>query len=72
MVDINETKILERKEALVKDLQTVQSRVAELEKKKLEDIALANALTGAIQQCDAFLNDLNDVESDVENSPEED
>jgi len=27
-----------------------------LEKKKLETIALSNALTGAVQQCDDFLN----------------
>ncbi|SVB85163.1 uncharacterized protein METZ01_LOCUS238017 [marine metagenome] len=69
---LDEKTILERKDALLRDLNTVQQRSVEIEKKKLEDIALANALTGAIQQCDAFLKMLNDEESDVENSSEED
>ena len=49
----------------------VQNRSEELEKNRLEDTALANALTGAIQQCDDFLKRLNDVSSDVENSGSE-
>ena len=65
---IDEQQIRERKEALMVDLNVVQTRSAELEKKRLEDTALANALTGAIQQCDDFLKGLNDVSSDVENS----
>ena len=69
---LDEKTILERKDALLRDLNTVQQRSVEIEKKKLEAIALANALTGAIQQCDAFLKMLNDEESDVENSSEED
>ena len=65
---IDEQQIRERKEALMVDLNVVQTRAAELEKKRLEDTALANALTGAIQQCDDFLKRLNDVTSDVGNS----
>jgi hypothetical protein len=65
---IDEQQIRERKEALMVDLNVVQTRSAELEKKRLEDTALANALTGAIQQCDDFLKRLNDVTSDVGNS----
>ncbi len=68
---IDEQLIRERKEALINDLGVVQNRSAELEKKRLEDTALANALTGAIQQCDDFLKRLNDVSSDVENSGSE-
>ena len=68
---IDEQLIRERKEALINDLGVVQNRSAELEKKRLEDPALANALTGAIQQCDDFLKRLNDVSSDVENSGSE-
>ena len=30
----------------------------------MEAIALVNALTGAIQQCDQFLKELHDVKSD--------
>ena len=65
---IDEQQIRERKEALMVDLNVVQTRSAELEKKRLEDTALANALTGAIQQCDDFLKRLNDVTSDIGNS----
>ena len=36
----------------------------EIEKAKLENVALQNALTGAIQQCDDFLNKLNNETSD--------
>ena len=72
MIDIE--KINERKEVITKDIETVRARVAEYDKKKLEDTALLNALIGAFQQCDAFAKELdNDTpveESDVENSDE--
>ena len=50
-----------------------------LEKQKNEQIALLNALQGAVQQCNDFLQDervvgeteLDDASSDVENSPED-
>ena len=80
MIDIE--KINERKEVIAKDIETVRERLGEQDKKKLEDIALLNALIGAFQQCDAFIKELDDdtlveVEepeeaSDVENSSEED
>ena len=35
------------------------------EKKKVEDVALINALTGALQQCDYFLKEVDDVEPDL-------
>ena len=74
MIDIE--KINERKEVIAKDIENVRARVAEYDKKKLEDTALLNALIGAFQQCDAFAkeldNDTPEKESDVENSSEED
>jgi hypothetical protein len=75
MIDIE--KINERKEVITKDIETVRARVAEYDKKKLEDTALLNALIGAFQQCDAFIQELDDdtspeETSDVENSSEED
>ena len=80
MIDIEN--INERKEVIAKDIETVRERLGEQDKKKLEDIALLNALIGAFQQCDAFIKELDDdtlveVEepeeaSDVENSSEED
>ena len=53
-----------RREELVEDLNKVRLRQEEIEKAKLENIALQNALTGAVQQCDDFLNKLNNEESD--------
>ena len=80
MIDIEN--INKRKEVIAKDIETVRERLGEQDKKKLEDIALLNALIGAFQQCDAFIKELDDdtlveVEepeeaSDVENSSEED
>ena len=71
MIDIE--KINERKEVIAKDIENVRARVAEYDKKKLEDTALLNALIGAFQQCDAFIQELDDdtspeETSDVENS----
>ena len=77
MIDLE--KINERKEVIAKDIEAVRGRIAEAQKKIVEDQALLNALTGAFQQCDVFAKDLdNDTAdedtsaSDVENSPEED
>jgi|TARA_B100001540_G_C15540299_1_gene521072 hypothetical protein len=63
-MSISETQIVERKEILLKDLEQQQNNVQNLEKQKMEAIALVNALTGAIQQCDQFLKELHDVKSD--------
>ena len=56
--------ILERKEKLIEDLETTKDKQQELEKMKLENVALQNALAGAIQQCDDFLKRLDDDISD--------
>ena len=62
MIDVDV--INARREELVEDLNKVRLRQEEIEKAKLENIALQNALTGAVQQCDDFLNKLNNEESD--------
>jgi len=62
MIDIDMIKA--RREELVEDLNKVRLRQEEIEKAKLENVALQNALTGAVQQCDDFLNKLNNEESD--------
>ena len=54
----------ERKENLLGDLTKVRTQGSELEKQKLENVALQNALTGAIQQCDDFLSKLGNESSD--------
>ena len=61
---ITKESIEERKEVLIKDIQLVKQRLAEYEQKKVEDTALVNALTGALQQCDVFLKE-------YENPPDE-
>ena len=61
---ITKESIEERKEVLLKDIQLVKQRLAEYELKKTEDTALANALTGALQQCEVFLKEY-DVEPDL-------
>ena len=75
MIDLE--KINERKQVIAKDIEAVQGRIAEAQKKIAEDQALLNALMGAFQQCDAFVKELDDDTpleevGDVENSPEED
>ena len=56
--------IVERKDAILKDIDTVKNRLEEIEKAKLENIALQNALMGALQQCDDFLGKLDNVSGD--------
>ena len=62
MIDVD--MINARREELVEDLNKVRLRQEEIEKARLENVALQNALTGAVQQCDEFLNKLNNEESD--------
>tara|TARA_B100000780_G_scaffold31241_1_gene19777 strand:- start:77 stop:313 length:237 start_codon:yes stop_codon:yes gene_type:complete len=77
---IDKQTIEERKQTITKDILTVKERLSEYEAKKVEDVALINALTGALQQCDYFLKQIDDVEpdlvsdsdSDVESNSEED
>jgi len=61
---ITKETIEERKSVIVGDAETVKTRLIELEKKKEADIALLNALIGALQQCDAFLKEFDDELSD--------
>ena len=64
MTIITEDVIVERKQTLLTDMEVVKSRLMELEKRKLEDQALLNALTGAVQQCEDFLKRIHDASSD--------
>ena len=72
---INLESITKRKEVIAADIESVRTRLTELDKQKEKDTALLNALLGAFQQCDAFAKELDDDnpegDSDVENSPEE-
>ena len=59
---INNDIIQERIIVLDADLIKVRQKLAELEQQRLENVALMNALMGAKQQCDNFLQTLDDVE----------
>ena len=61
---ISKEMIDERRENLLGDLEKVRAQGSELERQKLENVALQNALTGAIQQCDDFLSRLGNESSD--------
>ena len=59
---ISEDSITKRISVLDSDLQKVNKQLQELEKQKVDSIALANALNGAKQQCLNFLQEFNDDE----------
>ena len=62
---ITKENIEERKNVLMNDLNVAKQRVAEYDRKKQEDIALINALTGALQQCENFLKELDNEEPEM-------
>ena len=57
--------IEERKNVLMNDMNSARQRLVEYDKKKQEDIALLNALTGAVQQCESFLKELDNEEPEM-------
>ena len=59
---ITKENIEERKSVLQNDINSAKQRMAEYEKKKQEDVALLNALTGALQQCENFLQEFGNEE----------
>ena len=62
---ITKENIEERKNVLINDIASAKQRMAEYEKKKQEDVALLNALTGALQQCEQFLQELDNEEPEM-------
>ena len=63
-MSISKEQIEQRRDVLQNDINTAKQRIADNDKKKTEDIALINAFTGAYQQCEAFLKELDDASSD--------
>ena len=57
--------IEERRNVLMNDMNAAKQRMAEHDKSKQEDIALLNALTGALQQCEKFLQELDNEEPEM-------
>jgi|TARA_B110000263_G_C15070765_1_gene401752 transcriptional antiterminator len=62
---IDKDKIEVRKTTINSDIQAVKQRLLEYQEKIKEDTALINALTGAMQQCDYFLKEIDDDEPDL-------
>ena len=62
---INSNKLEERKAVLDSDIQKIRTTLHETEQQRTENVALINALTGARQQCDSFLKEINNDESEV-------
>ena len=63
-MEITKEIINDRKANLLDDLTKVRAQGVELDKQKLENVALQNALTGAVQQCDDFLSKIGNEVSD--------
>ena len=64
---IDRKKIEERKVTLEKDVETMTNLVEKLDKERNKSLARITALSGAIQQCDQFIQEL-DNESDADSS----
>jgi len=56
---ITRESIEERKTVLENDIISARQRVAEYDKRKTEDVALLNAITVALQQCEQFLKEFD-------------
>ena len=62
---INEDKIKTRIQVLDGDIQKVQKDLQTIEQRKAETTALLNALLGAKQQCESFLQEFSNDEPDT-------
>ena len=60
--------IEEKKQALLVDVQEVNKTLQALDQQKTQQIALLNALQGAKQQCESFLQEINNGEPDTSDS----
>ena len=69
---LDENTINERIKILDSDIAKVQTTMQSLEKQTKDAIAMMNALQGARQQCQSFLNELNNDEPDVSDSDSSD
>ena len=58
-MSIEDDKIKTRLEKLEGDVKKVTDQIQDMDKKKTEAIALLNALQGAKQQCQMFLQEIN-------------
>ena len=59
MSELNDDKIKERLQVLENDIKKESEQMVSLDQQKTDAIAMLNALNDAKQQCQSFLNDLN-------------
>ena len=69
---LDENSIKERIKVLDGDIAKVAEQMQSLEKQKSDAVAMMNALQVAKQQCQSFLNELNNDEPDVSDSDSSD
>ena len=69
---ITKSMIQKRITVLDSDIQKARQKMSELEQQKIESVALLNALMGAKQQCDNFLQEIDNVEPEVSDSSDVD
>ena len=65
---LDENTINERIKVLDSDIAKVHTTMQSLEKQTKDAIAMMNALQGAKQQCESFLQELNNGEPEVSDS----
>ena len=65
---LDENSINERIKVLDGDIAKVAEQMQSLEKQKSDAIAMMNALQGAKQQCQSFLQEINNGEPDTSDS----
>ena len=64
-MSITKEQLENRKKVIENDINTAKQLIVDIEKKKTEDVALINALQGALQQCDIFLKELDNEKSEM-------
>ena len=69
---ITKDTIAERRTNLESDIGVLRQKLQNLEKQRIESVGLLNALTGALQQCDEFLKEIDNVEPDASDSSDVD
>ena len=65
---IDKDAIEKRIVVLDEDIAKVKQNIQNLEQQKVEAMGMLNALTGAKQQCQSFLQDLNNDEPEASDS----
>ena len=65
---ITKSMIEERIIVLNTDIQNVNKKLQDLEQQRIENLGLLNALTGAKQQCQSFLNEFSNDEPEASDS----